>query len=105
MQKITVKEYARLNGVSVYEVIKRIRRGELQGVTEEENGIRVNYVVLDKTDTSMKTAKSAVPATPSTQERSDLAVEVARLREEVAELRALMERCCMRTQLKNPHDR
>ena len=100
MKKITVKEYARLNRVSVYQVIKKIQRGELQGVTLEENGMKVNYVVLDEADGPVERAEAPAPATlPSAMKSegpapSDLAAEVARLREEVAALRALMERCC-----------
>jgi len=94
VQKITVKEYARLNGVSVYEVIKRIRRGELQGVSLEEEGMKVNYVVLDESDGPVAAAESSAQIAPPAGERSDLAAEVARLREEVAALRALMENCC-----------
>jgi len=100
VKKITVKEYARLNRVSVYQVIKKIQRGELQGVTLEENGMKVNYVVLDEADGPVEGAEAPAPAPQPTASKSegpvpsDLAAEVARLREEVAALRTLMEKCC-----------
>lgn len=100
MKKISVKEYARLNRVSIYQVIKRIQRGELQGVTLEENGVKVNYVVLDEEGESSgdrpkeKEEETMLPAPENQKEEADLAEEIRRLREEVARLRAVVERCC-----------
>ncbi|WP_201351913.1 hypothetical protein [Hydrogenimonas urashimensis] len=98
MKKITVKEYAKLNRVSIYSVIKKIQRGELEGVTLEENGQRVNYVVLDDAKTGddpLPVSEQKRPLEPSGSERPDSpAGEIALLREEVARLRRLVERCC-----------
>ena len=97
MEKITVREYARLNGTSIYNVIKMIQRGELQGVTLEENGVKVNYVVLDEEGGSEEpnVEPEKLPSPPSdARETGSLAEEVAALREEVARLASVVERCC-----------
>jgi hypothetical protein len=100
MKKISVKEYARLNRVSIYQVIKKVQRGELQGVTLEENGVKVNYVVLDEEGESPgdrpkeKEDETMLPAAEDWKKEADLADEIRRLREEVARLRAVVERCC-----------
>ena len=99
MKKISVKEYARLNRVSIYQVIKKIQRGELQGVTLEENGVKVNYVVLDEEgessgDRPIEKEETMLPVAEERKKEADLAEEIRRLREEVARLRAVVERCC-----------
>ena len=97
MEKITVKEYARLNGTSIYNVIKMIQRRELQGVTLEENGVKVNYVVLDEEggleEPNVEPKKLPAPSSDS-RETGSLAEEVAALREEVARLVSVVEQCC-----------
>jgi hypothetical protein len=102
MRKIPVKEYARLNGMSIYQVIRKIARGELEGVTLEENGTKVNYVVLDEARTGFLAEAQDAPDVPEREPGeedatpADLPGELKLLREEVARLREEIRRCCMK---------
>jgi hypothetical protein len=68
----------------------------LEGVTLEENGVKVNYVVLDEAGKEEPVREpEATPATVAHREPpADLAEEIRRLREEVATLSQLVSRCC-----------
>ena len=99
MRKIPVKEYARLNGTSIYQVIRKIARGELEGVTLEENGRKVNYVVLDEAQTRLRTEEHDVAEPePGAEDATfpNMLGELKLLREEVARLREEIRRCCMK---------
>jgi dynactin complex subunit len=82
-----------MNVMSIYQVNWKINRGELEGVTLEENGVKVNYVVLDETGAISKEPSSEQVSEPAPLP-TDLTDEVRRLREEVVRLRALVETCC-----------
>jgi len=97
--RISVKEYAKLNRISIYQVIRKIQRGELQGETAEENGVRVNYVVLDTQEGADGASSGDENGLESGAEErlpepEDPLRQITALREEVARLRALVERCC-----------
>ena len=102
MVKISVKEYARLNRLSIYKVVSMIRRGELEGVTVEENGQKVNYVVLDEAEEEESrdetaSGKSVVEKTKKSsisEKKKKIEEEIEQLRREVGELRRKLERCC-----------
>ena len=89
MRKVTVKEFARRHKISVYEVIRRIRRGELEGLTLEQDGERIHYVVLDG-----KEKREADKPEADRPEPGTVAEELALLREEIKRLGDLLARCC-----------
>ncbi|WP_457597170.1 hypothetical protein [Hydrogenimonas sp.] len=96
MAKISAKEYARLKGVSLYQVIKMIQRGELQGTVAEENGVRTRYVVLDEEDARPQEAPRSRRKleAPSPTPASSLQARLEALEKRVAELEAALARCC-----------
>jgi hypothetical protein len=101
MEKIPAREYARRHRMSLFEVIKRINSGELKGETIEENGVNVQYVLLDSADTPAPKEKES-STQPTGEERKEkesalfekLFMELSQLRIEVARLRRTLEACC-----------
>ena len=95
MKLMSVKEYARAHKTSIFMVVKKITSGELESVTMEEEGKKVNYVVLKE-----EPAEEPVVSEPSKEPPSeppavgDLAAEVAKLREELKRLEAKVRECC-----------
>ncbi|WP_353661382.1 hypothetical protein [Hydrogenimonas sp. SS33] len=89
MRKMTVKAYAKEHRIPIFQVIKMIQRGELEGVSEEVNGVKVNYVLLSETE-----AKAPEGEQRPESESTSLEDEVMRLRERVAKLEAIVADCC-----------
>jgi hypothetical protein len=83
MQKMTLKKYATTHKMSLFNVVKMVKSGELRSETVEENGKEVTYVLVD-------TPAPSVEEKPNTSGRADeeeLAERVAVLEKEVATLR------------------
>jgi uncharacterized protein (UPF0210 family) len=103
MQKIPARVYARRHRMSLFEVIKRINNGELKGETIEENGVNVQYVLVDASptpasDDSVSHAESPLPEgrRRETAILEKLLLEMAQLRTELARLSRRVEACCGR---------
>jgi hypothetical protein len=83
-------------------VIKKIQNGELQGEMIEENGLKIQYVLLQEAALNRESPTSEEPrasaALPSSRnvEEGGLQAELHALREELHALRKLMEQCCER---------
>jgi len=93
MERVSVKEFARRHRLSIYQVIKKINNGELQSETITENGSTSQYVILENgSERDTKAGKSKNPSRPENEE--DCIAELRRLRDEVAELRRIVEICC-----------
>jgi len=100
MKKIKAREYARQHRMSLFQVIKKIQKGELRGEQIEENGVNVQYVLLDG---ESEHAHDRIPASgvpvretdPGTE--AEIAEELRALRREIALLRRELERCCRGT--------
>jgi len=95
MEKITAREYARRHRKSLFEVIKMIQQGVLRGEQLEENGRSVQYVYLDKSDSSPAPADHK-PSAPASDTSENLAGEITLLRQEIALLRRELRECCRR---------
>ena len=95
MKLMSVKEYARAHKTSIFMVVKKITSGELESVTREENGKKVNYVVVED-EVAEETAPAGRSAESDSQmpEIAVLTTEVARLREELKGLKAKLRECC-----------
>jgi hypothetical protein len=98
MSRIPAREYARRHKMSLFQVIKKIQNGELQGEQIEENGLKIQYVLLPEESPEPGTApeKSEVQKekTDASSNDTGLHKEIRALKEELRELRKLMEQCC-----------
>ncbi len=99
MERISVKEYARKHKLSLFQVIKKINSGELRSESVEENGSRVQYILLDQdreapaeSETAAKESENAARRVNPNEER--LLLEVQSLRAELRALRKIVEECC-----------
>ena len=94
MRKVTVKAYAKEHRIPIFQVIKMIQRGELEGVSEEVDGVKVNYVLLPETPREVSETQ-----TRSEEQPSSLEDEVKQLRERLAKLEAVVADCCRKRTL------
>lgn len=94
--RLTVKEYARKNRLSIFQVVKKINTGELPCETVTEKGQEIRYIPIDpskdKQETPEGDRKESSPG--SSQSENAYAEELRRLRDELQKLRQLVERCC-----------
>lgn len=82
MQKMTLKQYATKQKMSLFNVVKMVKSGALKSETAEENGKEVTYVLVDPSETAgMESSKDRAKTTETTEER------IIRLEDEVAMLR------------------
>jgi hypothetical protein len=87
MEKIPVREYARRHRMSLFEVIKKINNEELKAETVEENGRKIQYVLLEAPPSKAE-KKRHEPAQPHPLHL----VETERLVAEIHDLRQRIER-------------
>ncbi|WP_457608239.1 hypothetical protein [Nitratifractor sp.] len=99
MQRMNVREYARRHKLSLFQVIKKINAGELASETVEENGQKVQYILLEEQDAAAR-EPGPRPDAQAEQTREAkirdelLAREIALFRREIELLRAELRRCC-----------
>ena len=90
MEKITIKAYAVKHKLSIFNVMKMVKSGKLKSTTIEENGREHTYIILDDT-IEEEVKKTIVPSDEKdtkglNEEVRLLKYEVAKLREEIAQL-------------------
>lgn len=83
MKRMTLKRYATTHKMSLFNVVKMVKSGELQSETVEENGKEVTYVLADAHVLEDEKKEEASPQT--TQENVES--RVVSLEKEVATLR------------------
>jgi hypothetical protein len=88
MEKMTLKSYAVRHKLSLFNVVKMVKSGQLQSEVIEENGKETTYILFDPDTTPPKEAKSQREPVPSSKELYTL---VRSLQEEVTRLRQEME--------------
>ena len=95
MKQMTLKQYAVKHKLSLFNVVKMVKNGQLQSETVEENGKEVTYVLPDASESSEK-RKSRKESEPvlSNEELKKLVLslqdEVTRLRHEMDTLKMSM---------------
>jgi hypothetical protein len=101
MKRVPAREYARRHKLSLFQVIKKIQNGELRGEQIEENGLKIQYVLLEETAQNGHSSTETEGATPpgrisgeSPLSTASVVEELRQLRREVVQLRELLERCC-----------
>ncbi len=92
MQKMTLKQYATKQKMSLFNVVKMVKSGALKSETVEENGKEVTYVLVDPSETAgIESSKDRAKTTETTEERiTRLEDEVAMLRRELDALKISM---------------
>ena len=89
MERMTLKKYAVKSKLSLFNVVKMVKSGELKSETVEENGKEVTYVLVD--DNGISSAKEkAVEKKPSLSPDA-LHALVLSLQEEIESLRRDMD--------------
>ncbi len=48
MEKLTIKAYAVRHKLSIFDVVKKLKSGDLHTQIVEENGKEITYILLDK---------------------------------------------------------
>ncbi|WP_456392179.1 hypothetical protein [Nitratifractor sp.] len=95
MRRMKLREYARNKHLSLFEVVKKIQKGELRSEQVEENGRSVQYILLEEDDaTPSKVRKASQKQTETTEQEDPCMEELKKLRRELAQLRSLVESCC-----------
>ena len=100
MERISVKEYARKHKLSLFQVIKKINTGELRSESVEENGLKAQYVLVDKEDReASRKSNTAVDESENGEKRMSpseekLRLEIQSLRAELRALYKIVEECC-----------
>ena len=80
MERMSIKTYAARNKLSMFNVVKMVKSGELKSETVEENGKEVTYILTDGKE-NQKASKEAA------QEQEGLEEKVRRLEQDVAILK------------------
>lgn len=84
MEKLTIKAYAAKHKLSIFDVVKMTKSGELQTQSAVENGKETLYILIDD-DVGNKVNESIVQE--SKKESYSLRKEMERLKQEVKELK------------------
>ncbi|MCF6206174.1 MAG: hypothetical protein L3J47_04670 [Sulfurovum sp.] len=83
MEKMTIKSYATKHKLSIFNVVKMVKSGQLKSELVEENGKEVTYVLAENTKAPLQTE---IPAVEETS-KEYLVEKVARLEQDVAILK------------------
>jgi len=85
MKRLSIKEYARKHKLSIYNVIKMTRTGELQSATVEEEGKEVVYILLDEAKEKAIEEEIILRNPPKSlkEENAMLKAEIKRLKKEL----------------------
>ena len=95
---LSVKEYAKTNKLSIYQVIKKLQKGELQGYQKEIDGERVQFIRVDKSVSEppapANTPKNPTPtsSTITKEDFDELKKEIKSLKDELKIMRMLLEK-------------
>ncbi len=92
MKRMTLKQYAVKHKLSLFNVVKMVKNGQLQSETVEENGKEVTYVLPNEAKGTQTSAdsKQTEPALSDDEMKKlllSLQDEVSRLRHEVDTLK------------------
>ena len=95
MKRLTLKQYATKNRVSIFNVIKMIQRGELEAVEEESDGKKIVYVILSEEKKDNESGDDIVSSDEDARDEMEkLLKTIDRLNSEILELKETIKRCC-----------
>jgi len=84
MERMTIKNYATRNKLSIFNVVKMVKSGALKSEVVEENGKEVTYILAEKDSSTSLPEKNL---SKSREDEKDLAQKVARLEQDVSILK------------------
>jgi polyhydroxyalkanoate synthesis regulator phasin len=94
MKKMTLKAYAVKHKISLFNVVKMVKSGQLQSEVVEENGKEITYILPDSKQNTAKETPEQTQPTLSAEELHSLVLslqeEVTRLRQEMDHLKISM---------------
>lgn len=85
MEKITIRAYAIKHKLSIFNVVKMIKSGQLPTEKVLEDGKDIIYILIDKEDVENESAKTIIPQ--ESREPYGLRKENALLKKEVEKLK------------------
>ena len=93
---IPAREYARRHRMSLFQVVKQVNEGKLEGETREVDGVKTLYIDVEETEQMQKTMekKPTEKTADSPALSKKVEVELRLLREEIAALRRQLRECC-----------
>ena len=95
MKRLTLKQYATKNRVSIFNVIKMIQRGELEAVEEESDGKKIVYVILSEEKKDNESGDDIVSSDEDARDEMEkLLKTIDKLNSEISELKETIKRCC-----------
>ena len=83
MERVTLKKYARDHKISLFNVVKMVKSGEIPSETVEEEGKEVTYVLVEENGQDKKVQKHE----PTDDHNTDMEERIGKLENEVALLR------------------
>ena len=89
--RMTIKEYAVKHRLSIFNVVKMVKSGELKSETVSEEGKETLYILLDKEKEKEKEIREKIVSPTESMGETVLKRDVERLTREVRALRAELE--------------
>jgi hypothetical protein len=83
MERLTVRQYAKKKKLSIYNVIKLARTGQIKSESVAENGKEVLYILDEEVDEKPRESGLQTPKTPE-EEIVMLKARIKKLEEELA---------------------
>jgi len=93
MEKLTLREYAKLHKLSYFNVMKMAKNGDVKSVVETIDGKEVHFVVVEE-EQEKRVSESIIE---TSAQKLTLKEENALLKKEIKRLKAELERCNKRT--------
>ena len=93
MQKLTLREYAKLHKLSYFNVMKMVNSGDVKSVTEEIEGKEIQYIVIEE-EQEKRVSQNIIE---TSAQKLTLKEENELLKKEIERLKAELEKCNKRT--------
>ena len=93
MEKLTLREYAKLHKLSYFNVMKMAKNGDVKSVVETIDGKEVQFVLVEE-EQEKRVSESIIE---TSAQKLTLKEENTLLKKEIERLKAELERCNKRT--------
>ncbi len=93
MQKLTLREYAKLHKLSYFNVMKMVNSSDVKSITEEVDGKEIQYIVIEE-EQEKRVSQNIIE---TSAQKLTLKEENELLKKEIERLKAELEKCNKRT--------